>query len=197
MGEYYDLDLQRRENMFCFNSCGCNRNFCCGGNWSNGVVVRNPLTGPTGPTGPTGATGPTGPTGPTGVLSNINATVVETAAQALTTGTALTLGTTVTNNGMVVGGNSITIPSTGTYLVSFGTNTATAAAGADNVGIGVNGVVDENTRRTLTTTQGTSGTYVLDLTADDELTLVPTVTSATNLGGTGGPSAFLTAVKIG
>lgn len=192
--------------MFFNTNCGCNRrcNRCssCGGN----VIIRSigitgPIgprgaTGPTGPTGPTGATGPTGPTGATGTFENINATIVNTASQDITTGTAVTFGSIVTNNGMTVANTSITVPSAGTYLVSYGANSSTSASGSDNIGVAVNGTISTSTRRTLSATQGTAGTYVLNLVADDVLTLVPTITSATNLTATGGPSAYLTVVKV-
>lgn len=154
-------------------------------------------TGVTGPTGPTGVTGPTGPTGPTGVLTNENATIYNDSPIDITTGTPLVLQNTLTNNGMTVAGNGITVESDGTYLVSFGVNNATGATGTDNVSVAVDGVLNATTERKLFADSANTGTYVLDLQANNTLTLVPTVTGATQIVATGGPSAYLTVTKIG
>lgn len=157
------------------------------------------ITGPTGPTGPTGATGPTGPTGPTGenaTLLNENATIYNAETQNITTATPLTLSTVLTNNGLAVDNTTITVSETGTYLISFTVNDATAAAGADNVGIAVNNVVNTATHRTISPNYATGGSYILNLNANDKVSLVPTVTNATSISSTGGPSASLTVVRI-
>lgn len=157
------------------------------------------VTGPTGPTGPTGATGPTGPTGPTGenaTLLNENATIYNAETQNITTATPLALSTVLTNNGLAVDNTTITVSETGTYLISFTVNDATAAAGADNVGIAVNNVVNTATHRTISPNYSTGGSYVLNLNANDKVSLVPTVTNATSISSTGGPSASLTVVRI-
>lgn len=159
------------------------------------------ITGPTGPTGPTGATGPTGPTGPTGATGetiNENATIYNTAEQSLTTNTALTLPTELTNNGLTTTtANTIIVPEAGTYEVAFTTATATGAGANDNVALALNGSILEPTRRPLSSSQGATGVYVYNLAADSALTLVPTVTGATTLVATNGPSATLTVIRLG
>lgn len=178
--------------MSCFikNNCGC-----CG--------YRDPFfpnistaNGATGPVGPRGATGPTGPTGEAGTVVNENATIVSTELQNITTATPLALSTVLTNNNLTVDNNSITVTESGTYLVSFTVNTATAAVGADNVGIAINTVVNASTRRTISSDYTTSGSFVLNLEANDAISLVPTVTNATSISSTGGPSASLTVVRL-
>lgn len=153
-------------------------------------------TGVTGPTGPTGATGPTGPTGENATLLNENATIYNAETQNITTATPLALSTVLTNNGLAVDNTTITVSETGTYLISFTVNDATAAAGADNVGIAVNNVVNTATHRTISPNYSTGGSYVLNLNANDKVSLVPTVTNATSISSTGGPSASLTVVRI-
>lgn len=173
------------------NRCGCG----CDGT-TNPITIIRGYTGPTGPTGPTGATGPTGPTGPTGSTLNQNATTYNIAEQALTSGTALTLPTVLTNNNMTVANNSITVPATGEYLVSYTVNSATNAATGDNVGIAINGTINNGTKLSLSQTDGIAGTYMLNLNANDVVTLVPTITTATELNADGGTSAHLTVLRI-
>ena len=176
-----------------------------------GLIGLTGATGPTGPTGatgptgpqgligpngPTGATGPTGPTGPAGVVSNQNATIANATNQAITSGTPLTLSTVVTNNGMTVTNNGITVPADGTYLVEYYVNRATSASGTDSISIAVAGATNSNTSIPLIAQSTSSAQFVLNLTSGNTLTLVPTVTAATNLEATGGPSATLTVVRL-
>ena len=182
------------------NRCGCG----CDNDTDQIITIRGytgptgptGATGPTGPTGPTGATGPTGPTGPTGSPLNQNATIYNTAEQALTNNTALTLPTVLTNNNMTIANNSITVPATGEYLVSYNVNSATDATDEDNIGIAVNGTINNGTKLALSQTDGISGTYMLNLSENDVITLVPTITAATELDNIGGPSAHLTVLRI-
>lgn len=153
-------------------------------------------TGPIGPIGPTGPTGATGPAGPAGVVSNQNATIANATNQAITSGTPLTLSTVVTNNGMTVTNNGITVPADGTYLVEYYVNRATSASGADSISIAVAGTTNSNTSIPLIAQSTSSAQFVLNLTSGNTLTLVPIVTTATNLEATGGPSATLTVVRL-
>lgn len=161
-----------------------------------GPIGLTGATGATGATGPQGPVGPQGPQGPAGTLVNQNATLYNTATQTVTSGTALTVPTVLTNNGLTASTNSLTVPATGTYLVSYTVNTATGATGTDNVSIGINGVTQAATQRPLSTTSSTGGSYITNLTANDVITLVPTATGATDITATGGPSATLTVVRI-
>lgn len=151
--------------------------------------------GPAGPVGPAGATGPQGPTGP---ALNENATIYNAASQSLTSGTAVSLPTVLTNNSLTTTtANTITVPSAGAYQISYTASAATGAVSGDNVAVAVNGVVQTPTQRSLSTTQGVSATYVLNLSANDAITIVPTVTGATTLTNTGEPSATLTVIRVG
>lgn len=154
--------------------------------------------GPVGPVGPAGATGPQGPQGPTGPALNENATIYNAASQSLTSGTAVSLPTVLTNNSLTTTtANTITVPSAGAYQISYTASAATGAVSGDNVAVAVNGVVQTPTQRSLSATQGVSATYVLNLSANDAITIVPTVTGATTLTNTGEPSATLTVIRVG
>lgn len=174
--------------MFCCKNSNYNRrNNCCG------YVDPFFLNGIRGPQGPAG---PQGPVGPPGTLVNENATIYNPATQAITTATPITFGTTLTNNGLSVAGTSITVPNTGTYLVNFSTGESTGATATDRVGIAINGSIIPGTERLLTPDAITNGTSVLNLAAGDVITLVPTITTATDLTADGGTSATLTVVRI-
>lgn len=166
-------------------SCFCNspRPFC----------LLRPLTGTTGQRGPTGPTGPTGATGP---AFNQNATLYNSAIQNATSGTALSFPTILTNNGLVIDNSNITVPTTGTYIVSYTVNATTGATTPDKVGIAINGTLSTPTENLLSATEPISGSYVLNLTADDVLTLVPTVAAQRSVTATGGPSVTFTVVRI-
>ena len=167
-----------------------------------GPIGETGATGPAGPQGPIGETGPVGPqgpegpAGPPGTFINENATIYNPAAQEITTGTPLTFGTTLTNNGLTVDATSITIEEAGTYLVGFSTGEATGATATDRVGIAINGVIIAGTERLLNPDAPTNETSVLNLTAGDVVTLVPTVTTATGLTADGATSATLTVVRL-
>lgn len=151
------------------------------------VCIYRPLTG---------ATGPTGPIGPTGPAFNQNATVYDSATQNAVSGSALSIPTVLTNNGLVTNATSITVPASGTYIVSYTVNATTGATSPDNVGIAVNGTIQSPTTSLLSATTHISGSYVLNLTANDVLTLVPTVTEQRNITAGGGPSVTFTVVRI-
>ena len=76
------------------------------------------VTGPTGETGPTGITGPTGPTGPE--LDNNYALVVNQATD-ISSGSVIPLALQFSGGtpNITVNNTTITLPSPGTYYVSF------------------------------------------------------------------------------
>ena len=81
-------------------------------------------TGPTGligPTGPTGVAGSTGPTGPTGPGINNNYALFQNQSTDITSGTLIPLSTQFSGGSptITVSGSTITLPSPGTYYVSF------------------------------------------------------------------------------
>ena len=197
--------------MFINKLC-CRKNDCCINPFPTNndfdFTVNTGATGPVGPTGPTGAagvtgatgatgvTGPTGPTGATGTAINQNATIYNNATQEAVSGTALNLPTVLTNNGMTVNATSITVPTTGTYWVSYTINEATGANNGDFVAIYVNGAINNATKKSISSTAGVGGTYILNLSANDVITIVPTETGSTQIVDTGGPSATLTVTRI-
>lgn len=152
--------------------------------------------GPTGPKGEMGVQGPIGPKGEDGQISNQNATIYSMAGQDLTSGNPLTLSSIKTNNGLIVGGTTITVPATGTYIVSYCMNKATNAAGTDSVSIAIDGTMDRITSRPLSDSSTTCGHFVMNLDEGNALSLVPVVINATRLEGSGGPCATLTVIRI-
>lgn len=79
------------------------------------------LRGPTGATGPTGMAGSTGPTGPTGPEINNNYALFQNQSTDITSGTLIPLSTQFSGGSptITVSGSTITLPSPGTYYVSF------------------------------------------------------------------------------
>ena len=78
-------------------------------------------TGITGPTGPTGATGITGPTGPTGPGLNNNYAFFVNQATDISSGSVIPLALQFSGGtpNITVSNATITLPSPGTYYVSF------------------------------------------------------------------------------
>lgn len=176
------------------------RRCCC----RQSTQIQRPwIVGPTGPMGPQGMRGPTGPTGPTGAtgetgtISNQNATILNTGDQALTSGTAITMSTVLTNNELTVADTTITATESGTYVVGYSVNKISTDAGASsNVALSISGNINANTQRPLSTTSPATGVFVLNLTAGQTIALVPTITTPTTLQAANGPSASLTVVRI-
>lgn len=170
------------------------RRCCC----RQSTTTQRPwIMGPTGPMGPMGMTGATGPTGATGTLTNQNATILNTSDQALTSGTAITMSTVLTNNNLTVADTTITVPEGGTYVVGYSVNKISTDAGASsNVALSIGGNINANTQRPLSTTAPASGVFVLDLTAGQTVSLVPTITNQTTLQASNGPSASLSVIRI-
>lgn len=186
----------------------------CGATGPTGPAGLCGATGPTGPMGPTGPkgdigetgptgekgeVGPTGPIGPTGIAGaaiNENATLYTFGPQTAVSGTPLTLMTELTNNGLNAGMDSITVVNAGTYLVSVLVNEATGVNEKDFISIRKNGTEINATRLCISSSAPVSGTYVLNLNANDVITVVPTETGETKFLDTGGPSAVLTIVRI-
>ena len=79
------------------------------------------ITGPTGPTGEMGITGPTGETGPTGPGLNNNYAFVVNQATDISSGNVIPLALQFSGGtpNITVSNATITLPSPGTYYVSF------------------------------------------------------------------------------
>ena len=152
--------------------------------------------GEKGETGAEGKQGPTGPQGLPGVISNQNATILSMAGQDLTIGTPLLMSTILTNNGLILGGDSITVPATGTYIVTFYVNRATSAAGTDGIAIAIDGKTVTYTSRPLSEESTSSGYFVMNLDEGNAISLVPVIINAKRLEASGGASATLAVVRI-
>ncbi len=153
-------------------------------------------TGAKGDRGPQGIQGVTGPTGPKGATNNINATIYNSINQDISSGKPIKMDEVLTNNGTSLNESSITVPQTGTYLISFSINNGTTASAGDCIGIYNNGALLQGSRRPLTTSTNVSGTIVANLKANDIITLVPVLSTGRTLTSSGAPSAMLTVVQI-
>ena len=156
-------------------------------------------TGPQGEKGATGATGERGATGPkgdAGLSPNQNATILSMASQDLVIGTPITMSTILTNNGLILGGDSITVPATGTYIVTFYVNRATSAAGTDGIAIAIDGQINSYTSRPLSEESTSSGYFVMNLDEGNAISLVPVIINAKKINASGGSSATLTVIRI-
>ena len=161
-----------------------------------GVAGEKGETGEKGSTGPTGPTGSTGPKGDNGSISNQNATMYTMASQTISSGNPLTLTSILTNNGLVIGGTFITVPMTGTYIVSYTANRATNAAGTDSIMLAIDGTLARNTSLPLSDASTTCGHFVMNLSEGNAISVVPVVLNATKIEGNGGPAVTLTIIRI-
>ena len=157
-------------------------------------------TGDTGPTGPTGATGDTGPTGPTGACVTENFMNAQN-----TTGGNIRVargGTTIAlpNNQnldsfTVNGANTVfTVPSTGTYLVTYQINVTTALVISTRVlqnGTAIPGSIYAPT----TSVSAFTATTIVPLTAGDQLQLQFFGVAAT-VTLQGGAGATFTVIRL-
>lgn len=146
--------------------------------------------------GPTGPTGPTGPQGATITAPNQNATILHMASQDITTGQPILLSTIMTNNGLVLGGSHITVPATGTYLVTFYVNRADSAGGTDGISIAIDDKVVQQTSRPLSEASTSSGQFVMNLDEGNQVSIVPVVINTKKIIANGGCSATLTVVRL-
>lgn len=167
-----------------------------------GSTGEKGATGPTGPTGATGAngatgaTGATGPSGAVGGATSQNATIYTLGPQTIENDTPITFMTTLYNNGLTIGQDFVTVTQTGTYLVYYSVNAVLGAGQGSYISVFVNDTEIPATRKMISAVSGTSGLYVLNLTQDEQVKLVPTENGATQIVDTGGPSATLTIVKL-
>lgn len=152
--------------------------------------------GEKGETGADGKQGATGPQGEPGVISNQNATILSMAGQDLVIGNPITMSTILTNNGLIIGGTSITVPVTGTYIVTFYVNRASSAAGTDGISIAIDGKTIAYTSRPLSEESTSSGYFVMNLDEGNAISLVPVIINAKRLEASGGASATLTVIRI-
>ncbi len=173
-------------------------------------------TGAIGPTGEKGETGERGPqgvqgekgkqgekgekgdTGPRGATVEIatNATFYNPDSQSISNGNRIALSNELVNNGITLQNNQVLVPANGTYLVLYSFNNATYATTGENISIAINSVIQESTRRPLTRATSTFSATLLNLRANDMLSLVPTVSSSQTLTNSSSPSVSLTIIRL-
>lgn len=174
------------------------------------------VTGAIGPTGEKGETGERGPqgvqgekgkqgekgekgdTGPRGATAEIatNATFYNPDSQSISNGNRIALSNELVNNGITLQNNQVLVPANGTYLVLYSFNNATYATTGENISIAINSVIQESTRRPLTRATSTFSATLLNLRANDMLSLVPTVSSTQTLTNSSSPSVSLTIIRL-
>lgn len=152
--------------------------------------------GQTGPQGLKGEKGETGVAGPPGLTPNINATIYNSAEQTISNNFSLLMPENLINNNFTIQDNGLTVPTTGTFLISFSINNATDAAAGDCVGVAVNNVIIPASKRPITTTTNTSATFVTILNKNDVVTLVANVAQNRTLTASGAPSSMLSVMMI-
>lgn len=111
--------------------------------------------GPRGATGATGATGTTGATGPQGIQGIANARYVESTDGTVEAGANIPFTITVATTGtdITYEGNTVTVPTAGVYMVSYGA-TGTSAGTTFGVTLYMNGTEVANTKISDVTTAG-------------------------------------------
>lgn len=152
--------------------------------------------GQTGPQGLKGEKGETGVAGPPGLTPNINATIYNSAEQTISNNFSLLMPENLINNNFTIQGNGLTVPTTGTFLISFSINNATDATAGDCVGVAVNNVIIPASKRPITTTTNTSATFVTILNKNDVVTLVANVAQNRTLTASGAPSSMLSVMML-
>lgn len=152
--------------------------------------------GQPGPQGLKGEKGETGVAGPPGLTPNINATIYNSAEQTISNNFSLLMPENLINNNFTIQDNGLTVPTTGTFLISFSINNATDAAAGDCVGVAVNNVIISASKRPITTTTNTSATFVTILNKNDVVTLVANVAQNRTLTASGAPSSMLSVMML-
>jgi len=136
---------------------------CPGPTGPQGIPGMNGNTGPTGPQGLTGLTGATGPAGPTGLpgatgpkgdsgIQGITGATgpgvppayiytAKNSSSTIVSGTAVTLplGSTVSNSGITMSSDVITVPTAGTYEIKVISFFSCSTGGAQNLALTISG----------------------------------------------------------
>ena len=152
--------------------------------------------GETGDRGPAGPQGIQGIAGPPGSTNNINATIYNPNQQSISSGRPLVFGKVLTNHAMSINDASISVNHNGTYIISFSINNGTSATAGDCVGVYRNATLIPGTNRPLTSSTNVSAIFVIELKANDIITLVPTLSSDRAITASGSPSAMLSVIQI-
>ena len=151
---------------------------------------------PKGESGPQGPQGSAGPAGPPGLTPDYNVTVYNTLQQTISNQKPISMPDVEINNGFNVQDSGLVVRLTGTYLISFSINNSLQAATGDYVGVSINGIIVNASKRPLTTSTNTSATFVKLLNKDDVITLTTNATSDRTVTAFSAPSAMLTVMLI-
>lgn len=153
------------------------------------------IQGEKGDQGEKGEKGDTGPRGATAEIAT-NANFYNPDSQSISNGNRIALSNELVNNGITLQNNQVLVPANGTYLVLYSFNNATYATTGENISIAINSVIQESTRRPLTRATSTFSATLLNLKANDMLSLVPTVSSSQTLTNSSSPSVSLTIIRL-
>ncbi len=178
----------------CACSCGCGSNV--------GPAGPMGLQGPAGPQGPQGVQGPVGPAGATGATgataTNQNAMLYQPAAQSVTAGDALALGTNQINStgDIAASGTTGVTLAPGQYLVTFAADASMTGDGTIGAALALGGTALDYaaSSRAQTADAGTERialTAIVAPTASQTLTVINNTTSANSY-----TNATLTVVKL-
>ena len=152
--------------------------------------------GDAGPKGDPGERGEAGPAGPPGLTPNIHVTAYNPTEQTVSNQQKLVLSETAITSVFTLRDNSLSVPSNGTYLVSFSVNNSLQASAGDCIGVAVNNVVAPASKRPLTYSTNTSATVTMRLNKNDIVNLVANVGGSRTITASGSPSAVLTLILI-
>ena len=161
-----------------------------------GAPGEKGVPGEKGEMGPQGPQGNTGPAGPPGLTPDYNVTIYNTLQQNISNQNPITMPDVEINKGFTLQDSSLVVRLTGTYLISFSINNSLQASTGDYVGVSVNGIIVNASKRPLTASTNTSATFVKSLNKDDVITLTTNVTSARTVTALSAPSAMLTVTLI-
>lgn len=187
----------------CNGSCSCACSCGCGSNV--GPAGPMGLQGPAGPQGPQGVQGPPGPAGATGATgaagataTNQNAMLYQSAAQSVTAGDALTLGTNQINSigDIAASGTTGVTLAPGQYLVTFAADASVTGDGTIGTALALGGTALDYaaSSRAQTADTGTERialTAIVAPTASQALTVINNTTTANSY-----TNATLTVVKL-
>lgn len=157
--------------------------------------IAGPI-GPAGEAGPSGERGPAGPPGPPGTISEFYATIYNSNSQSISSSNPLTMTEEQINKGFKLQNGGFSVPVNGTYLISYSINNSPQASTGDYVGIAVNGVLVNSSKRPITSSTNVSCTLAMFLNRNDILTLITNVTSSHTINSGSAPSSSLTAIVI-
>lgn len=116
--------------------------------------------------------------------------------QQLTNEGELALSTVMSSNNLTLENNRVVISSSGTYLIAFSFNNSPSPTAGENIGLAINGTLKEGSQRPITKSTSVSAVMVMQLNANDVLSLICSVTTSQTITNSGSPSASLTAIKL-